>query len=195
MEASRRLSILRKHVEDSVAEEPVAGHTQEVQMLRQPCAAKQTVDPHTMECFLDGLRSVKASVYKAFAERPDLLVPTAEGLTKEAHRALVRDSLRCLLNAGYQPLQLFDTDIARYFYMAEVCAPIDLSLVRSDVAAPPGTACDRFQVRIRASRAQRRANSSAPTSVEGVLTWSRHGLAVVTHAGTLPHRWTQIGSV
>lgn len=91
----------------------------------------QVVDAQTMADFLDPQRDMKAYVYDIFKQNPALLAPTIEGLSKAEHRELVRKSLRTLLAAGFSPLEYFDSDIKKYIYMAEVCAPIDLSLVRA----------------------------------------------------------------
>jgi len=80
-----------------------------------------------------------AQVYQEFTRRPELLPQCTEGLTKEAHRELVRAGLRAVLAAGIAPLDLFDADIKKYIYMAELAAPIDLSLVRLR-CCPPHTA-------------------------------------------------------
>jgi hypothetical protein len=120
MDTTRRVRVLHKQLADgALASEAV---------LRSPCAAG-FVDPHTMECFLDNMRSVKLAVYEAFSRRLELLVPHTEGLTHHEHRQLVRDCLHTILGAGFEPLTFFDKDIRKYIYMAEVCAPIDLSLV------------------------------------------------------------------
>lgn len=128
--ASRRLSVLRQHIDDTEASKLQASNV--VVLQRQPCSSEQveTVDAHTMECFIDQLRPVKASVYSAFVRRPELLPPVIEGMRKSEHRQLVRDGLACIIDAGIEPLTFFDQDVRRYIYMAEICAPIDLSMVR-----------------------------------------------------------------
>lgn len=126
MPVSRRVAVLEKQMRGD--EGTSAG------LRREPCASTpallENVDAGVMETFLDDQRELKRDVYAAFAKRPDLLVPTVEQLNKEEHRELVRNSLRAILDAGYKPLDYFDSDIRKYIYMAEVCAPIDLSLVR-----------------------------------------------------------------
>ena len=47
----------------------------------------------------------------------------------EEHRELVRKCLRKLLEAGHSPLNYFQHDLKKYFYLAEVMSLIDLSLV------------------------------------------------------------------
>lgn len=132
MEASRRLSVLLKHVAtlDGAEHGQSSPVPEDSMLMKQPCkAAEQVVDSHAMEVFMDANRAVKEKVYKALMERPELLAPHIEGLSKESHRELVRNSLKRILEAGYEPLRLFDSDIEKYFYMAEICAPVDLSLV------------------------------------------------------------------
>lgn len=114
------------------ARSPEGDQRHGVVLQRMPCSSEQveTVDAHTMECFIDQLRPVKASVYSAFMKRPELLPPVIEGMRKSEHRQLVRDGLACIIDAGIEPLAFFDQDVRRYIYMAEICAPIDLSMVR-----------------------------------------------------------------
>lgn len=139
MDASRRLSVLLQQV--ATQDGPEHGQCSRItddSIMQQPCrAAEQVVDPHAMEVFMDANRSVKEDVYKALLQRPELLAQHIEGLSKESHRELVRNSLKCILEAGYEPMRLFDSDIEKYIYMAEICAPVDLSLVRW----PPLCAC------------------------------------------------------
>lgn len=134
--AHRRLSVLRQHMdsEDSLKATAANG----VVLQQMPCSSEQveTVDAHTMECFIDQLRPVKAAVYAAFIKRPELLPPVIEGMRKSEHRQLVRDGLACIIDSGIEPLTFFDQDVRRYIYMAEICAPIDLSMVR---LVPPRT--------------------------------------------------------
>ena len=131
MPASRRVAVLEKQMRG----EDDAGSS----LRREPCSASpallENVDAGIMETFLDDQRDLKRDVYAAFAKRPDLLVPTVEQLNKEEHRELVRNSLAAVLDAGHKPLEYFDSDIKKYIYMAEVCAPIDLSLVRTQQAS------------------------------------------------------------
>lgn len=128
--ASRRLSVLHQQMDSSSQSQNEMSNGTVLQRL--PCSAEQqeTVDAHTMECFIDQLRPVKASVYAAFIRRPELLPPVIEGMRKSEHRQLVRDGLKCIVDAGIEPLTFFDQDVRRYIYMAEICAPIDLSMVR-----------------------------------------------------------------
>ena len=129
MDSSRRLAVLLQHVAPQGAEpEPSSGQEH---IIQQPCrAAQHVVDTQVMEAYIDPNRAVKQDVYKSLLDRPDLLAPHIEGLSKESHRELVRNSLRRILEIGYKPLTMFDSDISKYIYMAEICAPVDLSLVR-----------------------------------------------------------------
>lgn len=129
MDSSRRLAVLLQHFAPHGAEHE-SSSSQE-QLLLQPCrAAQHAVDTQLMEAYIDPNRALKQDVYKSLLERPDLLAPHIEGLSKESHRELVRNSLRRILEIGYKPLTMFDSDISKYIYMAEICAPVDLSLVR-----------------------------------------------------------------
>jgi acyl-CoA oxidase len=51
--------------------------------------------------------------------------------TAEEHRELVRQQLLLLLKAGYSPLRFYVHDIKKYFYLGELLALVDLSLVCS----------------------------------------------------------------
>jgi hypothetical protein len=93
----------------------------------------ENVDASCMQAFIDDQRNLKREVYSIFKDHPALLVPTVEQLSKSEHRQLVRDTLHAILAAGFNPLHYFDADIKRYIYMAEICAPVDLSLVRSQL--------------------------------------------------------------
>ena len=55
--------------------------------------------------------------------------PFPHGTSAEQHRQLVRDCLRVLLAEGYSPLSFFARDQKKYFYLAELLALVDLSLV------------------------------------------------------------------
>lgn len=137
--SSRRLSILRQQIEDvNLAQDNARP---DVVLQRMPCSSEQleTVDAHTMECFIDQLRPVKSAVYSAFIKRPELLPPVIEGMRKSEHRQLVRDGLACIIEAGIEPLAFFDQDVRRYIYMAEICAPIDLSMVRTALRQKAGS--------------------------------------------------------
>lgn len=150
MAAGRRINVLNGHLG---ALEP--GDAVNSGLERGLCSAAagllENVDAHTMAEFLDDQRQLKAKVFELFQNSPGLLAPSIEGMSKTEHRQLVRDSLRTILKGGYQPLAYFDSDIKKYIYMAEICAPIDLSLVcplaaRSAVVAPscgclPSTIC------------------------------------------------------
>lgn len=48
----------------------------------------------------------------------------------EQHRELVRKQLLVLLGAGYSPMKFFAKDYKKYFYLGELLALVDLSLVR-----------------------------------------------------------------
>lgn len=48
----------------------------------------------------------------------------------EQHREYVRKQLRTILASGYSPMSFFMKDYKKYFYMAELLALVDLSLVR-----------------------------------------------------------------
>ena len=47
----------------------------------------------------------------------------------EEHRELARQQLMLLLKAGYSPLRFYVHDISKYFYLGELLALVDLSLV------------------------------------------------------------------
>ena len=47
----------------------------------------------------------------------------------EEHRELARQQLLLLLKAGYSPLRFYVHDIRKYFYLGELLALVDLSLV------------------------------------------------------------------
>jgi acyl-CoA oxidase len=85
-------------------------------------------DVAVMEALLTDAPALRDEVYGIFAARPDLLPAEEEGLSKEAHRELVRKSLKALLAAGYSPLTFFSRDYAKYFYLAELLSLVDLSL-------------------------------------------------------------------
>jgi len=50
-------------------------------------------------------------------------------LSAEQHREFVRKQLRVILSSGYSPMSFFMKDYKKYFYMAELLALVDLSLV------------------------------------------------------------------
>ncbi|KAH7619063.1 hypothetical protein Ndes2526B_g06014 [Nannochloris sp. 'desiccata'] len=85
-------------------------------------------DTVIMEHFLCDIPSLRDDVYQVFRDKPHLLVPCEEGLTKEQHRELVRQCLRAVIAAGYSPLSLFAKDFKKYFLMAEYLSLVDLSL-------------------------------------------------------------------
>lgn len=49
----------------------------------------------------------------------------------EEHRELARQQLKLLLKAGYSPLRFYVHDIKKYYYLGELLAVVDLSLVSS----------------------------------------------------------------
>ncbi|PNG99912.1 hypothetical protein TSOC_014317, partial [Tetrabaena socialis] len=57
-------------------------------------------DPGILETYLDDMRDMKMKVHELFRQHPDLLPNVEEGLSKEEHRALVRRSLRVILQVG-----------------------------------------------------------------------------------------------
>ncbi|PSC71176.1 acyl-coenzyme A oxidase peroxisomal [Micractinium conductrix] len=85
-------------------------------------------DVTLMEHYLDDLRPLKEEVYELFKQHPELLVKEEEGLSKEEHRELVRRCLHVILDAGYSPLSFLTKDQAKYFYLSELLALVDLSL-------------------------------------------------------------------
>ena len=48
-------------------------------------------------------------------------------LQTEEHRALVRSILKTILEAGYHPARLYETDLVTYFFLGELLALVDLS--------------------------------------------------------------------
>ena len=48
----------------------------------------------------------------------------------EEHRELVRKCLRLLIAEGYRPMHFYSTDLKKYYYLGELMALVDLSLVR-----------------------------------------------------------------
>ena len=44
----------------------------------------------------------------------------------------MRKCLHVVLKAGYSPMRFFATDFRKYFYLAELLALVDLSLVSGD---------------------------------------------------------------
>ena len=50
-------------------------------------------------------------------------------LRADEHRELVRQQLLLLLKAGFSPLRFYVHDIRKYFYLGELLALVDLSLV------------------------------------------------------------------
>jgi hypothetical protein len=129
MEVQRRLSVLEGQMRGSRDDRTGEGNLR--RSLCESTGLLENVDASCMEAFIDDQRGLKREVYEMFKNHPALLVPTVEQLSKSQHRQLVRDCLHAILDAGLKPLHYFDSDLKRYFYMAELCAPVDLSLVRS----------------------------------------------------------------
>ena len=62
----------------------------------------------------------------------------------------MRAQLHQLLKAGHSPLRLYVNDIKKYFYLGELLALVDLSLVCMPLGPahfPHGYACLRLQLR------------------------------------------------
>lgn len=87
-------------------------------------------DPNTMELYIDkDMRQMKMKIYDLFKRNPELLPNIAEeGMSKEAHREMVRRQLRLLLDSGITPLEYFSNDVKKYFNVGEALALVDLSL-------------------------------------------------------------------
>mmetsp|Transcript_20899 Transcript_20899/g.54588 ORF Transcript_20899/g.54588 Transcript_20899/m.54588 type:complete len:668 (+) Transcript_20899:353-2356(+) len=105
------------------------------QLSRKPTTAQAVkalprFDVHTLSSYLEDRshRDLQEQVYNLFLKRPELVPPEGESMSKEEHRAMVREQLIGLLEAGYHPLQLFTTDVKRYYCLAEAVAQVDLSL-------------------------------------------------------------------
>lgn len=47
----------------------------------------------------------------------------------EEHRELVRKCLRLLVAEGYRPMHFYQHDLQKYYYLGELMALVDLSLV------------------------------------------------------------------
>lgn len=125
--AARRLMAVSMHLDAVPACTPptAAG----ISMRSTRATDLNEFNSHTMEVFLDDLRDMKSAVYEVFKQHPELLLPVTEGLTHTQHRAVVRDCLKVVLSeAGVNPLELFEKDLKKYIYMAELAAPVDLSL-------------------------------------------------------------------
>jgi len=124
--ANRRLQILGKHL-------VLASDGCDEGVSTNPCSAAvrslPRFDPYIMETYMDDLRELKRQVYDLFKYRPELLTPVEEGMTKEQHREQVRKQLRALLEEGINPLNFFDRDYKKYFYLAECLSLVDLSLM------------------------------------------------------------------
>lgn len=85
-------------------------------------------DVSLMERYLDPSHSLKEEVYAMFARHPELLVKEVEAMRKEEHRAYVRKCLEVMVAEGQRPLTLLVSDPAKYFYLGELLALVDLSL-------------------------------------------------------------------
>ena len=122
-----------------------------------PCAVHHRSLPRFdvtfMEHYLETDRGLKNEVYDLFKQHPELLYAVEEGMTKgegstraaglqmgssnvsllvalaEQHRQFVRKQLQVILSSGYSPMSFFMKDYRKYFYMAELLALVDLSLV------------------------------------------------------------------
>jgi hypothetical protein len=162
MGTSRRIFVLKEQMDAEAGPTPLNFGLERTQCSS---ALLENVDAHTMEVFLDDQRELKATVFEVFKQHPALLVPNIEGLTKTEHRQLVRDSLRAILSAGFSPLQYFDSDIKKYIYMAEICAPIDLSLVRSPSSRRPDCATVHIDERAETNTAPTHLFHLDPNSV------------------------------
>ena len=130
MDVSRRLSALRLQLAPDAVGTSAQPEGLQRQLTSSAGSLLEGIDAKTMEAFIDDQRDLKATVFNTFKAHPALLVPSIEQMDKSTHRQLVRDALKLILSAGFNPLQYFDSDIKKYIYMAEICAPIDLSLVR-----------------------------------------------------------------
>ncbi|MEW5307894.1 MAG: hypothetical protein WDW38_007735 [Sanguina aurantia] len=86
-------------------------------------------DSYVLETYLDDLRELKMVVYDVFRNQPELLANVWEGVTKEEHRSLVKKQLLALLGAGINPMEYFNRDYRKYFYLAECLSMVDLSLM------------------------------------------------------------------
>lgn len=135
--ADSRLQVLASQVcpagtSSSSDVEVVAGL--ELQPTKGAVKSLPQFDRYIMETYLDDLRELKMKIYDLFKQRPDLLPATEEELSKEEHRELVRSSLKMLLANGINPLEYFNKDYRKYFYLAECLSLVDLSLtVKSGV--------------------------------------------------------------
>lgn len=150
----RRVEQLRQHLL------PLNQAQQSAQIQSVPCAVHHRSLPRFdvtfMEHYLETDRGLKHEVYDLFKQQPELLYPVEEGMTKgkqalcqtskctlnattclqtivfaEQHREFVRRQLKLILSSGYSPMSFFMKDYRKYFYMAELLALVDLSLVSS----------------------------------------------------------------
>lgn len=125
---ARRVAVMSRQL----ASDAAAGASGS-QLSMSPCAAPTRTlprfDPYILETYLDDLRDIKKKAYDIFKYRPDLLPAVEEGMSKEEHRGLVRRQLHAILEAGFSPLEYFNKDYRKYFYLAECMAMVDLSFM------------------------------------------------------------------
>lgn len=112
----------------------VCGHLAPQAIARNDCSGTAVrslprFDPYIMETYLDDLRELKKKAYDLFKYKQELLPQVEEGLSKEEHRSLVRRQLYALLEAGFNPMEYFNRDYKKYFYLAECLSLVDLSLM------------------------------------------------------------------
>ena len=136
MERIRRTRILQGHLEMAppTGQSSLSGSSSS-SLTTNTCSATATAhrqlprfDVVLMSHFLCDTPGLRDDVYQVFRDNPHLLVPCEEGLTKEQHREIVRQSLAAIIAAGYSPLSLFAKDYKKYFLMAEYLSLVDLSL-------------------------------------------------------------------
>ena len=72
---------------------------------------------------------------------PQELVIENLSLRADEHRELVRQQLLLLLKAGFSPLRFYVHDIRKYFYLGELLALVDLSLVKPHAPCTRLLAC------------------------------------------------------
>ena len=72
---------------------------------------------------------------------PKELVIESLSLRADEHRELVRQQLLLLLKAGFSPLRFYVHDIRKYFYLGELLALVDLSLVMPHAPCTRPLAC------------------------------------------------------
>lgn len=122
----RRAEVLRSQLADAT---PIPSS-----IMSSPTSARAhrqlpRFDVTLMERYLDPSHSLKEEVYAVFERHPELLMKETEALTKEEHREYVRNSLKTLLAEGNSPLTMLVTEPRKYFYLGELIALVDLSLM------------------------------------------------------------------